>query len=68
MKKNNKKKIINVISVLCVIAILIGTACATMVQFLSADQELNDFLRSIYMKNFDQVDLSPLSISDKRMA
>lgn len=58
MKKNNKKKIINVISVLCVIAILIGTACATMVQFPSADQELNDFLRSIYMKNFDQVDLS----------
>lgn len=55
--KKSKKIIISVISIFCTIAI-ISTVLATMVQFPDTDQELNDFLRSVYMKNFDEVDLS----------
>ena len=55
--KKSKKIIISVISIFCTIAI-ISTVLATMVQLPDTDQELNDFLRSVYMKNFDEVDLS----------
>ena len=55
--KKSKKIIISVISIFCTIAI-ISTVLATMVQLPDTDQELNDFLRSVYMKNFDKVDLS----------